>query len=61
LAFGFSISNALKLVALALSEIGLSATSRIQNPWTKATADDVTNHFAPELAAHGAGLNRVLE
>lgn len=55
----FNISKEAKPVPVALSAVGVGEKVRIQNLWTKAVSAGVTNQFAPELPAHGAGLYRV--
>jgi hypothetical protein len=55
----FNISNVATNVPVSLPEIGVSDKVNIKNLWTQTTTGGVTNQFAPELPAHGAGLYRV--
>lgn len=46
-------------VAVKLSALGLSGTSRVRDLWTGRDLGEFTDEFAPEVPFHGAGLYRV--
>jgi len=47
------------VVDVAWNDLGLKGNCAVRDLWEKKNLGTVENHFAPEVAAHGAGLYRI--